>query len=264
MKAHTLGRRRVTRRRRPVAKRPGTLRQAEMVRLFRLVAAGDAAARERLITSNLNLVRHVVHRYRFTGQEFEELFQVGCVGLVKAVDRFDLERGTRFSTYAVPLILGEVQRHLRDQAPPGLGRGALALAQRARRAEDALSAEFGRAATADEVAAKLGVSMGDLALALEAGRRPASLDEGAGSAEGHPWHERLAAPGVAAADTALLRTLLGRLEPRERMVLVLRYFRDRSQAEVGALLGLSQPQVSRVEKRALQALRQLWQGPPPT
>jgi RNA polymerase sporulation-specific sigma factor len=210
-------------------------------------------------------VHHVVRRYRLSGHDPEELFQVGCLGLVKAVDRFDPDRGTRFSTYAVPLILGEIQRYLRDAAPPGLGRGAYRLAQQAHAVEDRLAAEHGRAPTAGEVADVLGVSGADLALALEAARRPASLDEVmTGEGEGsRPLHERLAAGGMGAGELALLRTLVGRLPPRQRQVLVLRYFRDRSQAEVGALLGLSQPQISRLERRALDALRHQWlEGPP--
>ena len=252
--------RRHVRRRRARSTGSAVLSPPEVRRLARAAAGGDRHARERLVTSNLNLVRHVVRRYRLTGQDPDELFQVGCVGLVKAVDRFDPDRGTRFSTYAVPLILGEIQRYLRDAAPPGLGRGAYRLAQQARATEDRLAAESGRLPTAGEVAQALGVSSGELALALEAARRPASLDEivPGDDGGGRPLHERLAAGGLEGWEQAMLRTLVARLPPRQRQVLVLRYFRDRSQAEVGALLGLSQPQISRLEKRALETLRGQW------
>lgn len=251
--------------RRPPRAAHGVLQPGQVRRLARQAAAGDRRARERLITRNLNLVHHVVRRYRLSGHDPEELFQVGCLGLVKAVDRFDPERGTRFSTYAVPLILGEVQRYLRDTAPPGLGRGAFRLAQQAHALEERLTSERGHTPSAAEIAQALGVSGADLALALEAARRPASLDEiVAGEGEGsRPLHERLAAGGLATGERALLRTLVGRLPARQRQVLVLRYFRDRSQAEVGVLLGLSQPQISRLEKRALNTLRNQWlEGPP--
>ena len=212
--------------------------------------------------ANLNLVRHVARRYAGMGLDEEDLFQVGCIGLLKAVDRFDPARGTRFSTYAVPLILGEIQRYLRDSAPAGLGRGAHRLASLARAAEERLARERGRAPTAAEVAAAVGVDPGELALALEAARRPASLDEAPpGGDEGaRPLGERLAAPGGLDVDAATLRALLLRLPPRQRRIVELRYFRDRSQAEVGALLGLSQPQISRLERQALDRLRAAWAG----
>lgn len=243
--------------------RSGGLPPRELARLCRAVARGDMRARDRVVAANLNLVRHVVRRYRAMGHDTEELFQVGCVGLIKAVDRFDPERGTRFSTYAVPLILGEIQRHLRDAAPAGLGRGAHRLAQAAWAAQERLTKELHRSPTATEVAGALGVSGAELAAALEAARRPASLDEVGTGPEGErrPLHERLASPqGMAEWDHALLRALMARLPGRQREVLLLRYFRDRSQSEVGTLLGLSQPQISRLEKRALQALRQEWEG----
>ena len=224
-----------------------------------------------MVTANLRLVHHVLRRYRSLaalGVDLDELYQVGCIGLVKAVRRFDPGRGLRFSTYAVPLILGEIQRHLRDTAPAGAGRGAYRLAQAARAAQERLANAWQRAPTAVEVARELGVSIADLAVALEAARRPVSLDAqppGGGSDPGPSLHERLAGASTAAseADAALLRTLVARLPPRESAVLTLRFFRDRSQAEVGALLGLSQPQISWLEKRALARLRAAWQGEEP-
>jgi len=266
------GGRRVPRRRRPVTV-PQSPRQgqaptgrglppADLVRLSRAAAGGDRAARERIVSANLNLVRHVVRRYRSMGADGEELFQVGCLGLLKAVDRFDPARGTRFSTYAVPLILGEIQRHLRDLAPAGLGRGAHRLARAARHKEEALANDLQRTPTAAEVAQGLGVSVAELGAALEAARRPASLDEQATDATGErpALYQRLAAGDGREWDQAALRTLVERLPDRQRQVILLRYFRDRSQAEVGTLLHLSQPQISRLEKRALQALRHAWTG----
>ncbi len=245
----------------PEAAEPGRgLPQTELLQLAQAVAAGDREARERIVAANLNLVRHVVRRYRAMGHDAEELFQVGCVGLIKAVDRFDTGRGTRFSTYAVPLILGEIQRHLRDSAPAGLGRGAYRLARSARAKEEALTRELQRIPTAAEVAGALGISVADLSAALEAAHRPVSLDEQPVDASGERpgLYERLGAGTGQEWDRALLRTLVERLPDRERQVVILRYFRDRSQSEVGVLLGLSQPQISRMEKRALQRLRRQW------
>lgn len=237
------------------------LSHAEVLRLTGAAAHGDAAARERLVVANLNLVRHVLRRYRAMGHDGDELFQVGCIGLIKAVDRFDPRRGTRFSTYAVPLILGEIQRHLRDSAPAGLGRGTHRLARSARAAEEALAKGLERLPTAAEVAGALGVSVAELSVALEAARRPASLDEHAANpgAEGPALYERLASTRGQEWDWAAVRALVDSLPERQRQVVLLRYFRDRSQSEIGALLGLSQPQISRLEKRAIETLRRQWQ-----
>jgi RNA polymerase sporulation-specific sigma factor len=227
---------------------------------FARAAGGDGRAREALIAANLNLVHHVVRRYRTMGHDAEDLFQVGCVGLVKAVDRFDPRRGFRFSTYAVPLILGEIQRYLRDEAPAGVGRGALRLAQAARRVETHLAATLLRQPTVGEVARALGVSSGELAAALEAARRPASLDQGGAAGEDRPLLARIAGAVGEDGDRLALRQLLAALPLRLRQVLVLRFYLDRSQAEVGAAMGLSQPQVSRLEQQALAALRAAWRG----
>jgi RNA polymerase sigma factor (sigma-70 family) len=230
--------------------------------LRRRVVAPSPLATDR-VTANLRLAHHVLRRYRGLGGmgvDLDELYQVGCIGLVKAARRFDPGRGLRFSTYAVPLILGEIQRYLRDSAPAGLGRGAHRLAALARAAEERLGREGGRTPTAAEVAAAVGVDPGELALALEAARRPASLDEPGGEEGSRTLGERLAAPRGLDVDAATLRTLLLRLPPRERRIVELRYFRDRSQAEVGTLLGLSQPQISRLERRALDRLRAAWAG----
>lgn len=241
---------------------PERLRPAEALRLFRRARAGDRAARQRLVTANINLVHHLVQRYRAMWADgADDLFQVGCVGLIKAVDRFDPELGYRFSTYAVPVILGEIQRYLRDAAPAGIGRGALRVAQAARRAEARLSGELLRQPTAAEVAEAIGVSPGELAAALEAARRPASLDAGDGREAGdRPLLLRIAGGGALGegGDGFALRTLLARLPVRERQVVLLRFYLDRSQAEVGLSLGLSQPQISRLEKRALGRLREWW------
>lgn len=193
---------------------------------------------------HLGLVRHVVRRFAAAGLDAEELFQVGCVGLVKAARRFDPAFGTAFSTYAVPAVLGEIQRYLRDQGPISMGREAKRLARRANETAAGLRQSLGREPTVAEVAADLAVEPQELAAALEGVRPPAPLDEA----------ER--APGADLWDRVELRLLLGRLPERQRRVIVLRYFAGWTQAEVGRALGVSQVQVSRLERRALAALRE--------
>ncbi len=192
----------------------------------------------------------------------EDLFQVGCLGLVKAVDRFDPDRGTQFSTYAVPLILGEVQRYLRDNAQTSAGRSTYQTVRRAAEARDRFVASFGTEPSASAIAQAVGVSTAELILAMEAARTPLSLDDPGSGPDSVPLLERLAGPS-GEMDHALLRALVRQLPRRERQVLLLRYFLDRSQNEAAEAIGLSQPQISRIERRALDSLRRMWHGEPP-
>lgn len=224
--------------------------------------AGDHHARQRVVEANLNLVHHVVRRYRGVRQDMEDLFQVGCVGLVKAVDRFDPDRGTQFSTYAVPLILGEVQRYLRDDAPASAGRNAYQTVRRAGEARDRHVASFGTEPSVSAIAQALGIPTAELIAAMESARAPLSLDDPGSGPDSVPLLERLAGP-TGEMDHALLRALIRQLPRRERQVLLLRYFLDRSQIEAAEAIGLSQPQISRIERRALDSLRRMWHGEPP-
>src|SRR5579875_3612264 len=138
--------------------------------------AGDAGAREALLQANLGLVGHVARRFRSSGLDMNDLHQIGCMGLLKAIDRFAPERGYAFATYACPLILGEIQRFLRDHGPVAMPREGRALARRALQLAEREAAATGREPTAAELAARLGVDAADLAAAMEAARTPASLD----------------------------------------------------------------------------------------
>lgn len=223
--------------------------------LFVRARAGDAGARDALFAANMGLVGHIVRRFTALGHDAEELLQVGGIGLVKAIDRFEPERGFQFATYAFPLILGEIQRYLRDAGSVAMPREQRALARRARRLAEARAAETGREPTVPELAGALGVDASDLAAALAAESAPASLDA-ASAGDPRPLGERLAAGNESVWDRLELRDLLRRLPERERRVIVLRYLLDRTQVEVAAALGISQVQVSRIERRALARLRQ--------
>lgn len=205
-----------------------------------------------MVEGNLNLVRNLARRFSVPGIDPEDLFQIGCIGLIKAADRFDPSFGTAFSTYAVPLIIGEIRCFLREDGPIKLGRAAKGLARRVRERERDLRAELQREPSLAEIAASLGADAAEIAGVLEACEVPLSLQ--GGGPEAKPLEEFLA-DRHRWEDGAEMRVALGRLPPRERAIIALRFFLDRTQAEIGRLLGISQVQVSRLEKRALAELR---------
>lgn len=235
---------------------------AEVRDLVARAQGGDKEARERLVEGNLRLVRSLVARFSTTTADPEDLFQLGCIGLLKAIDRFDLSYEVRFSTYAVPLILGEIRRHLRDDGPVRVSRGLKQLAQQARKVREKLSAEMGRDPTVGEVARELGVSPEEVVEAMDGARPPASIHQTVHEGDGDPIYllDQLAAEDGAREgiwlDRVALREGLDRLEPRERAVIMLRFFRDKTQTEVASMLGCSQVQVSRLERRALERIRE--------
>ena len=223
--------------------------------------AGDKAARDRLVEANLRLVRSLVTRFASTSADLDDLFQLGCIGLLKAVDRFDLAYEVRFSTYAVPLILGEIRRHLRDDGPMRVSRSLKQLAQQARRAREKLAGTLGREPTITEVAAECGVSAEEVVEALDGARPPASIHQTIHEGDGDPIYllDQLASEEGQREgqwlDRVALREGLSQLPEREQAVIMLRFFRDKTQAEVASILGCSQVQVSRLERRALEQIR---------
>ncbi len=235
------------------------LTHEETMRLIRRAQAGDAAANTELINANMALVRSVVKRYVERGVEYEDLFQLGCIGLIKAIRNFDVSFAVRFSTYAVPMIAGEIKRFLRDDGPLKVGRTYKELAGRALAVRDQLHAEGGRPPGIEEIAQALGVSREEVAMSLEAVRPVTSLNEPLHEdADGETRFDALPAPvkDDAWTDRILLKELIGELKPRDRTIIVLRYFSDCTQTQVAQKLGISQVQVSRLESRILRQLRQ--------
>jgi len=213
--------------------------------------AGDVEARETFVRLNLGLVRSVVRRFapRAEPGELEDLFQVGCIGLLKAIDGFEPDFGTRFSTYAVPTILGEIRRHLREGGPLKVARSIRDLAVKVRRAGEALQQQLGREPTPAEIGRVIGESPEDVVTALESLNPVASLDTIPGAATATFETEE------AFLDRLVIREALARLPERQREILYWRFFRDRSQTQVAELVGLSQAQVSRIEREAFRAIR---------
>lgn len=233
---------------------------AETRELLEKARAGDASAREKLIGGNLRLVLSVIQKFANRGENADDLFQVGCIGLIKAVDNFDLSQGVRFSTYGVPMIAGEIRRYLRDNSALRVSRSTRDLAYRALTAREKLTAESGRSPTVDEIAAALGAKRSDVVFALDAIADPVSLSEPAYQdsqdsssvleqlrdtrEDPDGWLEKLALTDAFAA-----------LGERERRILALRYYGGKTQTEVAREIHISQAQVSRLEKNALESIR---------
>ncbi|MNO20767.1 RNA polymerase sigma-F factor [compost metagenome] len=234
------------------------LDDSEVKRLIALSQNGDSAARDRLVGCNIRLVWSVVQRFMNRGYEPEDLFQIGCIGLLKSVDKFDLSYDVKFSTYAVPMIIGEIQRFLRDDGTLKVSRSLKEMANKVRKKKDELSKILNRLPTVKEVAEELGVTPEDVVFAQEANKPPASIHETVFENDGDPitlmdqiadesqdrWFDKLA-----------LHEAIDGLSERERLIVYLRYYRDQTQSEVAARLGISQVQVSRLEKKILRSIR---------
>lgn len=224
--------------------------------------AGDARAREELVEENLPLVHFVLKRFRDRGAEYEDLYQYGCIGLVKAIDRFDPSYNVRFSTYAVPIILGEVRRYLRDDGPVHVSRTIHDNAAAVERFRAAFLAEREREPTLGEIAEGTKLDSEDVVLALNANQRVRSLSEpvGAGS--------ELRLMDVLGTDSMMERVdsrltlshLMRQLTPDERTIIVRRYFQSHTQSAIAKDMGISQVQVSRLESRILKQMRASAEG----
>lgn len=254
--------------------------------LFEKIKKGDKEARELYIKGNLRLVLSVIKRFSGSNENADDLFQIGCIGLIKAIDHFNLEFDVKFSTYAVPMILGEIKRFMRDDGMIKISRTMKENGWKVKLAAQRLGQELGRQATVDEIAAATELEPEEIAVAIEANRdvdsiyRPVYQPEGkeiylidqvvAGENASVGYVSRTAAvrgntgeadSGVDAEkekviNHVLLEQLLGTLEEKERRLITLRYYEDKTQTQVAAELGISQVQVSRLEKKILLRLRQ--------
>ena len=236
------------------------LSNKETLELLRRSKAGDRAARERLISGNLRLVLSVIQKFSGRGENPDDLFQVGCVGLIKAIDGFDLSQPVRFSTYGVPMIAGEIRRYLRDNSAIRVSRSVRDTAYRVLQCKEQMQLELGRDPSLEEVAQRLGLQRGDVVSAMDAITAPVSLFEPVYADGGDPlmvmdqvrdtrntdehWLERIA-----------LRDAMGQLGKREKEILTLRFREGKTQMEVAREIGISQAQVSRLEKNALGSIR---------
>lgn len=228
--------------------------------LLRRAHDGDKAARELLVQENLGLVWSIVRRFRNRGVEQEDLFQIGSIGLLKAIDKFDLGYDVRFSTYAVPMITGEIKRFLRDDGMLKVSRTMKETAVRALRAREKLEAEYGREPTVTEIADVIELSTEEVVLALEAGSQVESLHKTIYQGDGNDISlmdklEEKKDRNEEVLNQIFLEEILGTLNPQERRLIYLRYYGEKTQTEIASELGISQVQVSRMEKKILKNLR---------
>ena len=236
------------------------LSQVEMDALLRRAKEGDESAREKLIEGNLRLVLSVIQRFAGRGGCADDLFQVGCIGLIKAIDNFDINVGVKFSTYAVPMIIGEVRRYLRDNNMLRVSRGTRDLAYHALSAKEVLTKRLGREPTNAEIAAQMGESEESVTAALEAIVEPVSLydpvySDGTDSVfvmDGIKDEENTDEHWI---ENIALENALGKLGERESAIINMRFFRGKTQMEIADEIGISQAQVSRLEKSALMKIR---------
>lgn len=224
--------------------------------LIRAAQAGDRSAAEQLVVENSGLIWSIARRYFGRGTEPDDLYQLGCVGFLKAVAGFDLSYGTQFSTYAVPKIAGEIRRFLRDDGQVKVGRSLKERAAQIHQARTRLTGTLGREPAVSELAAELGLTPEEIAMAETATGMAESIQRESGD-EGFSLEDVLCTDGMEdrILESLSLRNALSHLTERERMVIDLRYFHGLTQQKIAGLLGVSQVQVSRIEKKALTNLR---------
>ena len=235
------------------------LKESEKMELLRKARNGDKKAREDLITCNLRLVLSVIQRFQNRGETMDDLFQVGVIGLIKAIDNFNLDLDVKFSTYAVPMCIGEIRRFLRDDNPVRVSRSMRDTAYKAMQIKEKLINENQKEPTVEEIAKELGMKKSDVVLALEAIVEPVSLYEPVYSDGGDTIYV-MDQVGDSNCDTdwideIMIKDEINNLDSRERNILYLRFMQGKTQMEVAKEVGISQAQVSRLEKNALKRIK---------
>ena len=235
------------------------LKNEETAELLKRTKQGDMKAREELIAGNLRLVLSVIQKFTNRGENVDDLFQVGCIGLIKAIDNFNVDLDVRFSTYGVPMIIGEIRRFLRDNNALRVSRSLRDAAYKAMQAREALEKQLGREPTVDEVARQAGLSRREVNAALESVVEPISLEEPLYTDGGDAMYVIDQVRDPDSEDSWIsgleFRQTVAGLTPREKRIMELRYLKGETQMEVAREIGISQAQVSRLEKAALEQFR---------
>lgn len=233
----------------------------ETMRLIEMAHEGDKAARDKLVTDNFGLVWSIVRRFTGRGYDPEDLFQIGTIGLIKAIDKFDLSYEVKFSTYAVPMITGEIKRFLRDDGMIKVSRSIKEMGLRVKNVREELIYRLGREPTVEEIAGEIGASKEEVAASIEAGAEVESLYR---SVNNNDENSLLLIDKIEEENSAqedllnqmVLRELLTGLEDKDREIIIRRYYYNETQSQIASKLGISQVQVSRLEKKILKQMRE--------
>jgi len=238
------------------------LNHSDTIELIRNAQQGDEDAKALLVKHNLGLVKSVLRRFMNRGYEAEDLYQLGCIGLIKAIHKFDTSYEVKFSTYAVPMIIGEIKRFLRDDGIIKVSRSLKQTAIKANIAKEKLSKKLGREPSIQEISDEIKVDKEEIVQALDSNQQPDYLFDVIHQNDGSPIHliDKVTANKSEEADILLrltLKQILNQLKPRDRQIIIMRYFKDKTQTEIANMLGISQVQVSRIEKRVLANMKNL-------
>ena len=231
------------------------------IELIMIAQKGDSKAKQTIVEENMGLIWSIVKRFTNRGYDAEDLFQIGSIGLLKCIDKFDTAYEVKFSTYAVPMIMGEIKRFLRDDGMIKISRPLKEIALKAKYMQERLAHAEGRQPTLAELAKALEIPIEDLVVAMEAGKEVESLYATVHQNEGSPVYlidklEQSEGQDGNMVDNIALKQIISQLSPRERQVILMRYFHDKTQTEVAAAIGVSQVQVSRIEKKVLKDMRE--------
>lgn len=234
----------------------------DTIQLIVMAKEGDRLAQSYLVEKNIGLVWSLVRRFQNRGHETEDLFQIGCIGLIKAINKFDTSFDVKFSTYAVPMIIGEIKRFLRDDGIIKVSRSLKETSIKARVVREVMSKELGREPAIGEIAQRLDIPVEELAMAVEAAHSPDSLFNSVGDGDNSSLmlidklNDSCSDNESDIVDRIALRQVMDTLKPREKQIIVLRYFKEKTQVQIAKMLGISQVQVSRIEKKILENIRE--------
>ncbi|NLJ87605.1 MAG: RNA polymerase sporulation sigma factor SigF [Epulopiscium sp.] len=234
------------------------------IELIKKAQAGDTAARDKVVEDNIGLVWSIVKRFKNRGYEIDDLFQIGSIGLIKSIDKFDVNYDVKFSTYAVPMIMGEIKRFMRDDGMIKVSRSLKEIASKARLAKERLTKILEREPSIQELAEEIGIEVEELAMALEASSDVESLQSVIFEGEGTNPITLIDKVDLdfnqetKMIDKIALNQIIERLKPKEKQIILMRYFKDKTQTEIADIIGISQVQVSRIEKKILQTMREMF------
>lgn len=240
----------------------GLLSHEETLELIKMAQKGDREAKEKLVKHNLGLIKSVLRGFSNRGYDMDDLFQIGSIGLLKAIEKFDTSYDVKFSTYAVPMIAGEIKRFLRDDGLIKVSRSLKQTANKVKYAQEKLLKKYGREATIQEISDELGIDKEEIVMALESSYSPDYLYDVVHQNEGNPLFlidkiDMDEDREKEIIEKIILKEMLSQLKERDRQVIILRYFKDKTQVQVAKMLGISQVQVSRIEKKIIQDLKRM-------